>query len=177
MRLRPSPRLLVAVSAAALTVLPACSAGGLLAVPKPRDGVAVKDLTADLAFGAEPAVAPPPAAARPSAAAVTGLTAPLPFTPSVAVDTTEPPPRRPIPPPPPALPCPVAGGDAFPEKVAGKVVEGTPAPGVYRWKQAGAITYGTSTAAVPLAPLSTRTVRLVSATPTLVSYEVAIPTP
>jgi hypothetical protein len=164
----PLPR--KAVLLAALALLPGCTTPGLFKVSAPPDGVTVKDITADLAYGGDEAAGQsagqPVGPVGPAARALTTV---FPMTPPEE-EVPVVPRRRPIPPGPAAGPCPTAGGDSFPEKVAGKVIEGAPAPGLYRWKQSGTVAFNGGPP-VPIESFTTRAVRVVSATPALIVYE------
>lgn len=159
------------VAAALLAVAPACSMPGVLRVAKPKDGVAVTSASADLVYGhdaapeaaplasvaAPPTGAPPP---TPALAAVTGSLADFFDFPSS---------------PPPSFPpvnrtspsaCPETSPTTFPEKPARFAVEGQPAPGTYRWQQAGTFEIIGFTGKVPILGMTTREIRAVTVTPT-----------
>ena len=169
---RPTIALVAVAAVATLGLVAVLPSWSVLEVARPRDGVTVKDLTADLAFGAEESSPE----ATPLARVVRSLTAPLTF------DVEEPwfdGPERPtrfVPAPDPLGPCPAAAGDVFPEEVAGKNVDGSPEPGVYRWKQSGSLAYAGGPS-VPLPSMSFRTVRKVERAAGFISYEVEAATP
>lgn len=150
----------------ALSFLPACSMPSFLKVADPPDGVTVKNLTADIAFGADepesPAIGPAQFASVPLA--------PLDelFEPDFEIDEG-PRPRQFTAPP--GGPCPDAEDGTYPEKAAGVVVEGMPTPGVYRWKETGTIELVVPPVKVPVSGLSTRTVRSVMPTASGFTYD------
>lgn len=159
------------VAVALLAMSPACSMPGVLRVAKPKDGVAVTSASADLVYGHDvPEPAPPAVAALPAGvplptptpalAAVTGSLADFFDSPSA--------PGHSFPPVSGTSPsaCPEAGPATFPEKPARFAVEGQPAPGTYRWKQAGTFEVIGFTGKVPITGLTTREIRAVTLTPT-----------
>jgi hypothetical protein len=156
----------------ALVSAQACSMPGFLRVAQPKDGVTVKPLTANLAFGPEAsprdeqpgpastvqAAAPTPAPTRPSIEPFAGFfhddEPPRPAQEPVIRATEA---------------CP-SGQDAVPEKPAGYAVEGAPLAGRYLWKQSGTIDLiGLTKFGVP--SLATRRIRAVTEAPGVLRYE------
>lgn len=150
----------------ALSFLPACSMPSFLKVADPPDGVTVKNLTADIAFGAD---GPEGAAVGPASFASVPL-APLDglFEPDFEIDEGPRPRRFTVPP---GGPCPDAEDGTYPEKAAGVVVEGMPAAGAYKWKQTGTLEVGVPPLKVPTTGLTTRTVRAVTPTGSGFTYD------
>lgn len=142
---------LVGVVVAAM-VLPACSLPSFLRVAQPKDGVTVKNLTANIAFGTD-VVEGGPAAAP---------VEPVPLEPLEELFEDVPqvgePPRPPGRGKKPGPACPDAEPSAFPEAAAGTTVVGTPKVGIYRWKQTGSFEV-LGLPALPVVGLATRTVR------------------
>ena len=163
----------LALACAVLTASSACSTG-FLRVDAPPDGVAVKAVTTDLAYGE--VELPPPAATGPTQTSTEQIVSIisdmlLPFDEQFDNEPSGPLFRRR--PPPPPLECDVADGDDFPEKVAGKLLQGPPTEGRYLWRQTGTTTMG-SGSPVATPPLVRRSVRLITLTPSVVAYEYEI---
>jgi hypothetical protein len=168
--LREPTRTRLACALVALALLPACSMPGFLKVAEPEDGVTVKNLTADLAFGAEEqGVAAESVGAPPQAPAWEQAMYEF-LAPDFDVDFRQ---ESPRPPAAPVGPCPEPDETTFPELPATLLVNGPPVPGLYRWKHEGTVEiFGL--AKVPLSGLTTRTVRLLdSVAPGVVAaYEI-----
>lgn len=181
MRLLPRSRrasfvgsaILAALVAAA--VLSTASLPAFLRVAAPRDGVVVKSLSADLAFGADAVAAPPaatvalPPAAAPSLTDVATL-----LRPETLFEDEEPPPTfSEFTFAPPRDPCPVAPEGTFPQEAASTLVKGVPKPGQYPWKQSGTFQVG-GLLPLPVPALTVRTIRQVpTSTPdAILAYEI-----
>jgi hypothetical protein len=168
-RLREPARIRLACALVALAVLPACSMPSFLKVAQPEDGVTVKNLTADLAFGAEE---PAPAGSTPQAPQAPGWEQAMYdfIAPGFEFDL---PPNTTPPPAPPVGPCPEADDTTYPEEPAGLLVDGPPLAGQYRWKQAGTVEL-VGLGKFPANGLTVRTVRVLeSVAPDVVAvYEI-----
>lgn len=165
--MRRERRLLVV--ALVLALAPGC---GLLRVDVPEDGVTVKPLTADLAFGAATlaeAVATAPIVAGTGVDVALGLLDDFGDFASGASPTL----LRPISV---GVICPEAAPNAFPAEEATQTVRnGPPKAGSYRWKQSGTLEIPGLLPKTSLAGLTSRSVRNVVTAAAATTFDYVIP--
>ncbi|HUR49809.1 MAG TPA: hypothetical protein VMY88_09845 [Acidimicrobiales bacterium] len=144
-------RTCVLVGVALLAFTSACSMPSFLAVEGPPDGVTVKALTADIAFGEGATPVETVAAAL-----APGLFAVLDVLPELSdLAALQPMPRDTSAP---RVACPKPSDTTFPEKSAGFLAEGLPPAGLFRWRQSGTIEL-VGLAKFSVSPLDTRRIR------------------